>query len=77
MASFKSYTILSMVKRRFEQSWMFIAFFIVFFLFWEYAVIWFEIPRYILTPLSLVITEVRLTCIGYSITLMSPASKWS
>ena len=57
MASFKSYTILSMVKRRFEQSWMFIAFFIGFFLFWEYAVIWFEIPRYILTPPSLVITK--------------------
>ena len=36
---------------------MFIAFFIGFFLFWEYAVIWFEIPRYILTPPSLVITK--------------------
>ncbi|MBT6924894.1 MAG: ABC transporter permease, partial [Marinovum sp.] len=46
-----------MVKRRFEQSWMFIAFFIGFFLFWEYSVIWFEIPRYILTPPSLVITK--------------------
>ena len=57
MASFKLQTILPMVKLRFEQSWMFIAFFVGFFLFWEYSVIWFEIPRYILTPPSLVITK--------------------
>jgi NitT/TauT family transport system permease protein len=39
------------------RSWMFVAFFIAFFLFWEYSVLWFDIPRYILTPPSLVVTK--------------------
>jgi NitT/TauT family transport system permease protein len=39
------------------RSWMFVAFFVGFFLFWEYSVIWFDIPRYILTPPSLVVTK--------------------
>ncbi|WP_284165847.1 ABC transporter permease [Frigidibacter sp. SD6-1] len=39
------------------NSWMFIAFFIGFFLFWEYAVVWFDIPRYILTPPSLIVEK--------------------
>jgi NitT/TauT family transport system permease protein len=43
------------LKLRFVNSWMFIAFFLGFFLFWEYSVVWFDIPRYILTPPSLVI----------------------
>ena len=37
------------------RSWMFIAFFIGFFLFWEYSVVLFDIPRYILTPPSEVV----------------------
>ena len=45
------------MKLRLQNSWMFIAFFIGFFLFWEYAVIWFDIPRYILTPPSLIIEK--------------------
>jgi len=40
-----------------RQSWMFVAFFTGFFLFWEYSVIWFDIPRYILTPPSMVVTK--------------------
>ena len=36
---------------------MFIAFFVGFFLFWEYAVIWFEVPRYILTPPSVIVQK--------------------
>lgn len=39
------------------RSWMFIIFFICFFLFWEYAVIWFDIPRYILTPPSMIVQK--------------------
>jgi len=39
------------------RSWMFVAFFVGFFLFWEYSVIWFDIPRYILTPPSLVVSK--------------------
>ena len=40
-----------------EQSWLFVAFFVGFFLFWEYSVLWFDIPRYILTPPSIVVTK--------------------
>ena len=35
-----------------NQSWMFIFFFIGFFLVWEYSVVVFDIPKYILTPPS-------------------------
>ena len=50
----------SLLVRAFDtivRSWMFIAFFIGFFLFWEYAVVWFDIPRYILTPPSLIVQK--------------------
>jgi NitT/TauT family transport system permease protein len=40
-----------------EQSWMFVVFFIGFFLFWEYAVIWFDVPRYILMPPSVIVEK--------------------
>lgn len=40
-----------------EQSWMFAAFFVGFFLFWEYAVVWFEVPRYILMPPSVIVEK--------------------
>lgn len=35
-----------------DQSWMFVAFFIGFFLVWEYSIPLFGIPKYILTPPS-------------------------
>lgn len=36
---------------------MSIAFFAAFFLIWEYSIVWFGIPRYILTPPSVVVTK--------------------
>ncbi|MFB9980805.1 ABC transporter permease [Mesorhizobium kowhaii] len=39
------------------RSWMSIAFFAAFFLIWEYSIVWFGIPRYILTPPSVVVTK--------------------
>lgn len=57
MASFDKKPIFAAMKLRLQNSWMFVAFFIGFFLFWEYAVVWFEIPRYILTPPSLIIEK--------------------
>ena len=38
-----------------RNSWLFVAFFIAFFLFWEYSIVIFDIPRYILTPPSEVV----------------------
>ncbi len=57
MASVSSETqgIALRIHRLIAQSWMFIAFFIGFFLFWEYSVVIFDIPRYILTPPSVVV----------------------
>ena len=40
-----------------EQSWMFVLFFVGFFLFWEYAVDFFEVPRYILMPPSVIVEK--------------------
>jgi NitT/TauT family transport system permease protein len=57
MASFDKKPIFAAMKLRLQNSWMFIAFFLGFFLFWEYAVVWFDIPRYILTPPSLIIEK--------------------
>ena len=57
MASFDKKPFFAALKLRLQNSWMFIAFFIGFFLFWEYAVIWFDIPRYILTPPSLIVEK--------------------
>ena len=45
------------LKQRLMNSWMFIVFFMGFFLFWEYSVIWFDIPRFILTPPSVIINN--------------------
>lgn len=55
MASFEKKPIFAALKLRLMNSWMFIAFFIGFFLFWEYSVVWFDIPLFILTPPSLII----------------------
>ena len=40
-----------------SRSWMFLAFFAGFFLVWEYSVVLFDIPLYILTPPSLVVQK--------------------
>lgn len=55
MASFDKKPTFAGLKLRLMNSWMFVAFFIGFFLFWEYSVLWFDIPLYILTPPSLII----------------------
>ena len=39
------------------QSWMLLAFFVFFFLFWEYAVKFFHIPQYILNPPSEIVAN--------------------
>jgi NitT/TauT family transport system permease protein len=39
------------------QSWLFIAFFVGFFLFWEYSIDWFHIPGYILPRPSEIIAK--------------------
>jgi NitT/TauT family transport system permease protein len=39
------------------QSWMFVAFFVGFFLFWEWSIVLFKIPLYILSPPSLIVTK--------------------
>ncbi len=41
----------------FKNSWMFIAFFVGFFLFWEFAIDWFDVPRYILPKPSEIVTK--------------------
>jgi NitT/TauT family transport system permease protein len=57
MASSDKRSLLMRASDTIVRSWMFIAFFIGFFLFWEYAVVWFDIPRYILTPPSLIVQK--------------------
>ncbi|MDI3335546.1 ABC transporter permease [Defluviimonas aestuarii] len=57
MASSDKPSLLMRASDTIVRSWMFIAFFIGFFLFWEYAVVWFDIPRYILTPPSLIVQK--------------------
>lgn len=57
MASSKSDAALDRLWRWFGHSWMFIAFFIGFFLFWEYSIVLFKVPLYILTPPSLIVSK--------------------
>ncbi len=40
-----------------SRSWMFLCFFTGFFLFWEYSIDWFDIPRYILPKPTEIITK--------------------
>lgn len=54
-ASSKIQVLTLRLRKLVVQSWMFIAFFIGFFVFWEYSVVIFDIPRYILTPPSVVV----------------------
>ncbi|MDD9855076.1 MAG: ABC transporter permease [Gammaproteobacteria bacterium] len=41
----------------FSRSWMFMCFFAGFFLFWEYSIGWFDVPRYILPRPTEIITK--------------------
>lgn len=40
-----------------SRSWMMLAFFVAFFLFWEYSIGWFDVPRYILPRPSEIVTK--------------------
>jgi NitT/TauT family transport system permease protein len=57
MASSDRSRLTARLRDWFEQSWMFVAFFSGFFLFWEYSVVWFNVPRYILVPPSTIVTK--------------------
>src|SRR5262245_2531266 len=48
---------LARLGRWIGQSWMFIAFFVGFFLFWEWSIVLFKVPLYILTPPSMIVTK--------------------
>lgn len=45
------------LARGIASAWMSIAFFAGFILVWEYSIVWFDIPRYILTPPSVVVAK--------------------
>ena len=57
MASSERPSVLARLSGWLARSWMFIAFFVGFFLFWEWSVVLFDIPRYILTPPSMVVEK--------------------
>lgn len=57
MASCEPTDLLAHAKSLLARSWMFVAFFVGFFLVWEWSVSFFEIPLYILTPPSLVVRK--------------------
>ena len=46
-----------MLLRRLARSWLFLAFFVGFFLFWEHSIDWFGIPAYILPKPSEIIVK--------------------
>jgi len=48
---------LDRLSRWIGRSWMFIAFFVGFFLFWEWSIVLFKIPLYILSPPSMIVTK--------------------
>ena len=49
--------ILKKIKPWVSRSWMFIGFFVAFFVFWEYSIVWFDIPLYILPPPTLIVEK--------------------
>lgn len=57
MASSDRPSLARRLARWLAASWLSIAFFVGFFLFWEYSVLWFGIPRYILTPPSVIVSR--------------------
>lgn len=57
MASSDPENLMARFIRWIAHSWMFIAFFIGFFLFWEFSISFFNVPLYILTPPSMIVTK--------------------
>lgn len=57
MASSESANLTARFIRWAVHSWMFIAFFVGFFLFWEFSISFFNVPLYILTPPSMIVTK--------------------
>ena len=48
---------LKTIRQWMSKSWMFLCFFVGFFLFWEYSIDWFDIPRYILPKPTEIFTK--------------------
>jgi NitT/TauT family transport system permease protein len=57
MASSEPENLMARFIRWAAHSWMFIAFFVGFFLFWEFSISFFNVPLYILTPPSMIVTK--------------------
>ena len=57
MASFNLFEPIVRIYKLAVRSWMFIAFFISFFLFWEWSVVFFDVPRYILMPPTVIVQK--------------------
>lgn len=57
MASSEPKNLMARFIRWAAHSWMFIAFFVGFFLFWEFSISFFNVPLYILTPPSMIVTK--------------------
>ena len=57
MASSEPENLMARFIRWATHSWMFIAFFVGFFLFWEFSISFFNVPLYILTPPSMIVTK--------------------
>ncbi|MCP4386029.1 MAG: ABC transporter permease [Hyphomicrobiales bacterium] len=55
--SYESLDLTARLSAWIGRSWMFLAFFAAFFLVWEYSIALFDIPRYILTPPSLIVSK--------------------
>lgn len=53
----KAAVIMKHLARAIARSWLFIAFFVGFFLFWEYSIDWFKIPGYILPRPSEIVAK--------------------
>jgi len=56
-ASSKSEEAMLRIVHWIAESWMFIAFFAGFLLFWEFSIGFFNVPLYILTPPSMIVTK--------------------
>lgn len=50
-------SVLATLRHWLANSWMFLAFFASFFLFWEFSIDWFDVPRYILPKPSEIVTK--------------------
>jgi NitT/TauT family transport system permease protein len=45
------------LRRWFDQSWLFVVFFVGFFAFWEWSIALLKVPLYVLPPPSLIVTK--------------------